>query len=108
MFMIPSAVTGGTGHPPVLASRITLTDLAGSEKMKQANSKGQAFDEMIKINGSLTALGNVIHALYEGSKHIPYRDTRLTVLLRAAFSSPGSKIVLIANIAPTVITYDET
>lgn len=92
----------------VLASRITLTDLAGSERMKQANAKGAAFDEMVKINSSLTALGNVVHALHEGSTHIPYRDTRLTVLLRAGFASAGSRIVLIANVAPTVLTFDET
>jgi hypothetical protein len=109
----PSTSNGSTfsvvaGQPPVVHSKIVLTDLAGSEKMRSANSKGDALEEMKKINGSLTALGNVVHALYEGARHVPYRDTRLTVLLRSCFASPDSRVVLIANVAPTSLTLDET
>ena len=39
--------------------------------------------EATKINLSLSALGNVISALVDGkSKHIPYRDSKLTRLLQ--------------------------
>lgn len=95
--------------PPVMYSKLVLTDLAGSEKMKTSKqTSGTGFDELKKINGSLTALGNVVHALYQGSKHIPYRDAKLTIILRESFSAPNSKIVLIANISPTVLTFDES
>ncbi len=41
--------------------------------------------EATKINLSLSALGNVISALVDGkSKHIPYRDSKLTRLLQVS------------------------
>ena len=64
-------------------SNLILVDLAGSER--STASEGQAlqrFEEMKSINSSLSALGNVIHALSEGKKHIPYRDSKLTRILQ--------------------------
>jgi hypothetical protein len=99
----------GAGKPAVMHSTIVLTDLAGSEKMKAVDGKSsEALDELKKINGSLTSLGNVVHALHAGAKHIPYRDSKLTVMLRSSFTMPSSRIVLIANVAPTTLTFDET
>ena len=57
---------------------------AGSERAKETGTTGQAFAEGVTINKGLSALGNVISALTEGSgrKHIPYRDSKLTRLLQ--------------------------
>jgi hypothetical protein len=96
------------GKPPIVFSKLVLTDLAGSEKMKNSNVRGEGLEELKKINGSLTALGNVVHSLYEGAKYIPYRDSKLTILLRESFAVPNSRIVMIANASPTVLTFDET
>lgn len=96
------------GKPSIIFSKLVLTDLAGSEKMKTSNVRGDAVGELKKINYSLTALGNVVRSLYEGKKHIPYRDTKLTIILRESFAAPNSKIVMIANVSPTVLTFDET
>merc|ERR1719482_1625186 len=52
-------------------------DLAGSEKVKRTEASGQTLDEAKTINLSLSALGNVINALTSGSKHVPYRDSKL-------------------------------
>ena len=44
---------------------------------------GDRLKEATKINLSLSALGNVISSLVDGkSKHIPYRDSKLTRLLQ--------------------------
>lgn len=96
------------GQPPIMFSKLVLTDLAGSEKLKNSRVRGDGLEELKKINASLTALGNVVHSLYQGAKHIPYRDSKLTILLRESFASPNSKIVMIANVSPTVLTFDET
>lgn len=60
---------------------LNLVDLAGSEKINHSGVTGQNLEEAKKINLSLSALGNVIHALTLNSEHIPYRDSKLTRLL---------------------------
>lgn len=44
-------------------------------------------DEAKKINQSLLALGNVISALSRGEKrHVPYRNSKLTRLLKNRYA----------------------
>ena len=51
--------------------------------LKRTGATGERLREATKINLSLSALGNVISALVDGkSKHIPYRDSKLTRLLQ--------------------------
>jgi kinesin family protein 5 len=61
--------------------KLNLVDLAGSEKVGQTGVTGKNLEEAKKINLSLSALGNVIHALTLAHDHIPYRDSKLTRLL---------------------------
>lgn len=62
--------------------------------------------EAIKINTSLSALGNVIHCLSENKNgHIPYRDSKLTRLLQESLGG-NSLTSLIVNVSPS--TYNET
>ena len=54
-------------------------------KASVAHSRGGArLREGANINKSLLALGNVINSLAEGSKYIPYRNSKLTRLLKAS------------------------
>mmetsp|Transcript_34158 Transcript_34158/g.102996 ORF Transcript_34158/g.102996 Transcript_34158/m.102996 type:complete len:702 (+) Transcript_34158:250-2355(+) len=87
--------------------RLNLVDLAGSEKQKKTEASGQALVEAAKINLSLTMLGNVIAALVDGSKHIPYRDSTLTRLLKDSLGG-NSKTTMIANFGPASYNTDET
>ena len=63
------------------------------------------------INKSLSALGNVINSLVdqgEGkSRHIHYRDSKLTFLLRDSLGG-NSKTLIIANISPSASCFGET
>lgn len=92
-------------------SRFYLVDLAGSERQKQTEAVGLRLKESGSINRSLSALGNVIKALLETSegkiRHIPYRDSKLTYLLKDALGG-NSKCTLIANISPSIINLEET
>lgn len=71
-----------THRPHAHTLLLPQVDLAGSEKWKvvgEAIGKRHA-RELTNINGSLSALGNVVAALSEANRqHIPYRNSKLTV-----------------------------
>jgi kinesin family protein C2/C3 len=66
---------------------------------------GAAFDEAVKINASLSALGDVMAALATNSKgggkegHIPYRNSKLTQLLADVLGGQ-SKVMMFMHVAP--------
>ncbi|KAJ9060783.1 hypothetical protein DSO57_1027176 [Entomophthora muscae] len=88
--------------------RMFLVDLAGSEKVGKTGASGQTLEEAKKINKSLSALGMVINALTDGkSKHVPYRDSKLTRLLQEALGG-NSRTTLIINCSPSSYNDAET
>lgn len=50
-------------NPNVCIAKMSLIDLAGSERASATNAKGARLREGANINRSLLALGNVINAL---------------------------------------------
>ncbi|KAL3320977.1 hypothetical protein Ciccas_000337 [Cichlidogyrus casuarinus] len=89
------------------SSIINLVDLAGSERADSTGATGDRLKEGANINKSLSALGNVISALADNKKVIPYRDSVLTKLLQNALGG-NSKTIMIAAISPADVNYDET
>jgi len=74
----------------------------------RAGSTGNRLKEATKINLSLSALGNVISALVDGkSKHIPYRDSKLTRMLQDSLGG-NTKTLMVACLSPADNNYDET
>ena len=72
---------GGMNREQFVRAKLNLVDLAGSERAAKTGAKGSTLKEGANINLSLMALGKVINALSEGgaaTKHIPYRDSKLT------------------------------
>lgn len=97
----------------VRVGKLSLIDLAGSERAARTNNRGIRMIEGANINRSLLALGNVINALCEqvekGVKvaHIPYRDSKLTRLLKDSLGG-NCRTVMIANLSPASHCYEDT
>ncbi len=86
---------------------LNLVDLAGSEKVSKTGAVGETLEEAKKINLSLSALGNVIHALTSNSDHIPYRDSKLTRILQESLGG-NFKTSLIVTCSPHSYNLDES
>ena len=71
------------GHIFKRYGKIVFVDLAGSERLKESKSQGEMVKETGNINKSLFTLGKVISSLAskKAVPHIPYRDSKLTMLL---------------------------
>mmetsp|Transcript_20429 Transcript_20429/g.36638 ORF Transcript_20429/g.36638 Transcript_20429/m.36638 type:complete len:1280 (-) Transcript_20429:40-3879(-) len=91
----------------VSVGKLTLCDLAGSERLKKSEVSGEQLKEAQSINKSLTALGDVIEALTKQSKHIPYRNHRLTQLLSDSLGG-NAKTLMFVNCSPAIGNLDET
>jgi len=89
------------------SSKLILVDLAGSEKVGKTGASGQTLDEAKQINRSLTLLGKVISHLTKGSKHIPYRDSKLTRMLQDSLGG-NSRTRLVVTASPSPYNYEET
>ena len=94
--------------------KLNLCDLAGSEKVEKTGAVGQVLDEAKKINQSLSSLGNCIHALTSKQNkrnnsisHIPYRDSKLTFLLRESLGG-NTKTTLLVAASSDMYNLDET
>ena len=86
---------------------LNLVDLEGSEKISKTGAVGETLEEAKKINLSLSALGNVIHALTSNSEHIPYCDSKLTRILQESLGR-NYKINLIVTVSPHKYHLEET
>ncbi|NXH92359.1 KI26B protein, partial [Edolisoma coerulescens] len=84
-------------------SRLHLIDLGSCVKVLSKNREGSS-----GLCLSLPALGNVILALVNGSKHIPYKDSKLTMLLRESLGNMNCRTTMIAHISAAAGNYAET
>jgi kinesin family protein 6/9 len=92
----------------VINSKLHLVDLAGSERTKKTGSSGITLKEATFINKSLSFLEQVVIALSSSTRdHIPYRQSRLTNLLRDSLGG-NCKTVMVANIWPEGSHLEET
>jgi hypothetical protein len=96
-----------TGKDMLRMGKLNLVDLAGSERPKKTGATDKVLKEGIRINLSLSVLGNVISALADGAKFIPYRDSKLTRLLQDSLGG-NTKTMMVAAISPADYNFDET
>ncbi|KAI7799421.1 putative kinesin-like protein KIF26A [Triplophysa rosa] len=97
--MEKSSKTGMSG----CRSRLHLLDLGSCESdlnQTRDGGRGQCL--------SLGALGNVILALANGAKHVPYRDSKLTMLLMESLGNINCRTTIIAHISDSPANYAES
>ena len=63
--------------------------------------------EGANINPILVGSGNCINALASGSHFVPYRDSKLTRLLKDSLGG-NCRTVMVANISPSHLSYEDT
>jgi hypothetical protein len=98
----------------VCMGKMHLVDLAGSERVSLSGAEGTTLRETKNINLSLAMLGNVLSALSKfhsthSSKHnkhhpkpvIPYRDSKLTYLLKDSLGGNSKTVMLTAIRGPS-------
>lgn len=101
----------------VRSSKLCLVDLAGSERAGKTGNTGTKLKESVHINTGLLALGNVIRALSDPGRnrrenscngaHIPYRDAKITRLLRDSLGGTAHTL-MVACVSPSHHSVAET
>ncbi|KAE8668648.1 kinesin-like protein KIF3A-like isoform X2 [Hibiscus syriacus] len=80
-------------------NKIWLVDLGGSERVVETKAWGRRLEEGRVINLSLSALGDVIHALQRRKCLIPYRNSKLTRVLKDSLGD-DSKTLMLVHVSP--------
>lgn len=88
-------------------SKLWMVDLGGSERLLKTGATGQTLDEGRAINLSLSALGDVIAALRRKRGHVPYRNSKLTQILKDSLGH-SSKVLMLVHISPCEKDVGET
>jgi hypothetical protein len=122
-FTITHARRGANATNVTSEAKLSLIDLAGSERASATQNTGARLQEGANINKSLLALANCINALSEGAAcssapafgsprkskklNVKYRDSKLTHLLKGSLEG-NCNLIMIANINPADTTHDDT
>ncbi|XP_051224345.1 kinesin-like protein KIN-14B [Lolium perenne] len=80
-------------------NKLWMIDLGGSERLVKTKATGKRLKEGKAINLSLSALGDVIDALQTKKTHVPYRNSKLTQVLRDSLGCE-SKTLMLVHIRP--------
>ncbi|XP_075659531.1 kinesin-like protein KIN-14U [Castanea sativa] len=98
---------GDALEPKAPVSKLWMVDLGGSERLLKTGATGLTLDEGRAINLSLSALGDVIAALRKRKAHVPYRNSKLTQLLKDSLGD-HSKVLMLVHVSPCETDVAET
>ena len=99
-----------------LLGKLSLVDLAGSERGTDTKSHNtQRRTESAEINTSLLSLKECIRALGQqhqqkgaNKSHVPYRGSKLTLILKDCFTSAQARTTMIATVSPGASAADHS
>ncbi len=112
-------ITAPSGATAVRSARLSIIDLAGSERVAVDVPRDDARRaEGANINRSLLALVHCVSLLAEMprrgdgadthvAQHVPFRNSKLTRLLKPALLG-GARTLMLACVSPSPTSYDET
>ena len=78
-------------------SRLHLIDFGGCERTRTTGG-----------GITLSGLGNVILAIFNGQKHLPCRDSKVTQVLKECLGSLTCQATMLAHVSPEASHYSET
>lgn len=89
--------------------KFSLIDLAGNERGADTSSANRGTRmEGAEINKSLLALKECIRALGRKGGHLPFRVSKLTLVLRDSFVGSNSRTCMIAMVSPGLASCEHT
>ena len=108
LFMLDIAAKHSDGTT-YLRGGLRLCDLAGSERLDRTGTASDAarLKETVNINKSLSCLADVFVALANKAPHVPYRNSKLTMVLQDCLSGDG-KALMFVHVSPTAASTQET
>ncbi|PWN45030.1 kinesin-domain-containing protein [Ceraceosorus guamensis] len=95
------------GEDVMRTGKLNLVDLAGSENIGRSGAQNNRAREAGMINQSLLTLGRVINALVEKTQHVPYRESKLTRILKESLGG-RTKTCIIATVSTERSNVEET
>ena len=97
-----------SGKVSACVNNLIFVDCAASTRPTKSGITDSRIQEARNIAKSVSTFGVVISALTDPKgKHIPYRDSKFTYLLKNSLGG-NTKTILIANIRPDGTCYNET
>uniref|UniRef100_A0A7S2BJJ4 Kinesin-like protein n=1 Tax=Alexandrium andersonii TaxID=327968 RepID=A0A7S2BJJ4_9DINO len=96
--LFATCMRGNDAEAP--GGQLILVDLAGSENVQRsgADEDSKLLAEAKAINKSLSALADVVEATSKRQQFVPYRNSKLTMLLEDALTS--AKVLMMVHVSP--------
>lgn len=88
-------------------SKLSMVDMVASDRLSKEEATGDRLTELLHINKSFSALGDVLSALTAKKDYVPYVNSKLTQTLADSLGG-DAKALLIVNLSPCQSDVQET